>query len=151
MHGECHSTIARLSSELSFKKGDLIRVRRQIDSNWYEGELNRKVGIVPSNYVELAAVAKPDQGLKYTEVEEFSEGRAKAMYHFEPRVAAELPMRRGDMLTVTKRIDANWLEGRNVHGQSGIFPANYVQIMNEPIGRQRRELTVVIRSAVMRS
>lgn len=39
--------------ELSFRKGDLINVRRQIDANWYEGELHGRVGLFPYNYVEV--------------------------------------------------------------------------------------------------
>lgn len=39
--------------ELSFRKGDLINVRRQIDANWYEGELHGRTGLFPYNYVEV--------------------------------------------------------------------------------------------------
>jgi len=39
--------------ELSFQKGDVIYVRRQIDKNWYEGEHNAMIGIFPVNYVEV--------------------------------------------------------------------------------------------------
>lgn len=39
--------------ELSFRKGDIIFVRKQIDKNWYEGEHNAMVGLFPFNYVEV--------------------------------------------------------------------------------------------------
>lgn len=39
--------------ELSFKKGDVIYIRREIDKNWFEGEHNAMVGLLPSNYVEV--------------------------------------------------------------------------------------------------
>lgn len=54
-----HSTLALISylslslSEVSFKKGQTIDVIRQIDENWYEGEVHGKIGIFPSNYVEV--------------------------------------------------------------------------------------------------
>ena len=38
--------------ELSFKKGDIMVVKRQIDKNWIEGEINGRTGIFPTNYVE---------------------------------------------------------------------------------------------------
>lgn len=41
------------SRELSFRKGELIHVRRQIDANWYEGELHGRIGLFPYNYVEV--------------------------------------------------------------------------------------------------
>lgn len=39
--------------ELSFRKGDIINVRRQVDKNWIDGELNGRRGIFPQNYVEV--------------------------------------------------------------------------------------------------
>lgn len=39
--------------ELSFKKGDVIYIRRKIDENWFEGEFNATIGLLPSNYVEV--------------------------------------------------------------------------------------------------
>lgn len=39
--------------ELSFKKGDIIYIRREIDKNWFEGEHNAMVGLLPSNYIEV--------------------------------------------------------------------------------------------------
>ena len=36
-----------------FKKGDIIYVKRQVDSNWYEGERNAMIGIFPTTYVEV--------------------------------------------------------------------------------------------------
>lgn len=39
--------------ELSFRKGDIIYIRREIDKNWYEGEHNAMIGLLPANYVEV--------------------------------------------------------------------------------------------------
>lgn len=44
-----------LRRELSFKKGDAVNIIRQIDNNWYEGELRGRVGIFPMSYVEVGA------------------------------------------------------------------------------------------------
>jgi len=40
--------------ELSFNKGDVVSVIKQLDPNWYEAELNGKVGLVPSSYIEVS-------------------------------------------------------------------------------------------------
>jgi len=40
--------------ELPFRKGDVLRILNCSDKSWYEGELNGRVGLVPSNYVELS-------------------------------------------------------------------------------------------------
>ena len=46
--------------EISFKKGDLIYIKRQVDSNWYEGERNAMIGIFPTTYVEIIPGADPN-------------------------------------------------------------------------------------------
>jgi hypothetical protein len=43
----------KFSRELSFKKGDIIYIRRQIDKNWYEGEHNAMIGLLPVQYVDV--------------------------------------------------------------------------------------------------
>jgi len=47
--------------ELSFRKGDIINVRRQVDKNWIDGELNGRRGIFPTNYVEVRPVEEDDE------------------------------------------------------------------------------------------
>ncbi|CAP39657.2 Protein CBG23363 [Caenorhabditis briggsae] len=39
------------SEELAFKRGDVIILIDKTDSNWWEGQLNNRRGIFPSNYV----------------------------------------------------------------------------------------------------
>ncbi|XP_045765962.1 uncharacterized protein LOC123867764 isoform X5 [Maniola jurtina] len=113
--------------ELSFRKGDIINVRRQIDSNWYEGEVRGKIGLFPYNYVELL---KGDgaQTLKKPAV---VEGRARAKFDFIAQTNLELPLKKGEIVVLARRIDHNWWEGRNAN-RTGIFPDSYVTILQEP-------------------
>ena len=39
--------------ELSLKKGELVKVLDQEDDGWWKGLLNGKVGLFPTNFVEL--------------------------------------------------------------------------------------------------
>lgn len=48
-----YNFVGQTARELTFRKGDLIYVRRQVDKNWYEGELNAMIGLFPTNYVEV--------------------------------------------------------------------------------------------------
>eukprot|EP00457_Paulinella_chromatophora_P002090 gb/GEZN01002094.1/.p1 GENE.gb/GEZN01002094.1/~~gb/GEZN01002094.1/.p1 ORF type:complete len:821 (+),score=43.14 gb/GEZN01002094.1/:95-2557(+) len=47
-------TATKNSGELGFNAGDYISVTSRADPNWWEGELGGKVGIFPSNYVEVS-------------------------------------------------------------------------------------------------
>jgi hypothetical protein len=43
-------------------------------------------------------------------------------------------------VTLTKRVDSNWYEGRNSSGRVGIFPSSYVQVLSEPSQQHRSQL-----------
>jgi len=42
-----------LYRELSLRKGDVVYLLRQIDSNWFKGERHGTVGIFPVSHVEV--------------------------------------------------------------------------------------------------
>ncbi|KAJ8733189.1 hypothetical protein PYW08_001487 [Mythimna loreyi] len=113
--------------ELSFRKGEMIHVRRQIDNNWYEGELHGRIGLFPYNYVEIQkgdVIQAPKKSV-------IVEGRARAKFDFTAQTNLELPLKKGEIVVLTRRIDQNWWEGRN-GTKTGIFPDSYVTILQEP-------------------
>lgn len=59
--------------------------------------------------------------------------RATALFDFDVENDGELGFKEGETIKLTKRIDDNWLEGSTVSSNgSGMFPANYVEVIEEP-------------------
>jgi growth factor receptor-binding protein 2 len=54
--------------------------------------------------------------------------RVIAMYDFEPQEAGELAFKKGDVIVVNDKSDANWWKGVNTRTKSeGLFPVPYVK------------------------
>ncbi|XP_060598250.1 uncharacterized protein LOC132752021 isoform X18 [Ruditapes philippinarum] len=117
---------AHNSRELAFRKGDILYLIRQIDANWFEGERNGRIGIFPVNYVEvLTSIEEASTAARQ------SEGQARAKYTFNSQTSVELPLNKGDIVTLLRNVDDNWFEGR-VGNRQGIFPVAYVEVLQEP-------------------
>ncbi|XP_046810469.1 uncharacterized protein LOC111691266 isoform X8 [Lucilia cuprina] len=122
---------AQNSKELSFKKGDIIYIKRAIDKNWYEGEHNAMIGLFPANYVEIinkeTVYPVQSQAPVYRKP---SEGQARAKYNFQAQSGVELSLNKGELVSLTRRVDDNWFEGR-IANRKGIFPVSYVEVLTD--------------------
>ncbi|XP_055856385.1 E3 ubiquitin-protein ligase SH3RF1 isoform X2 [Episyrphus balteatus] len=103
-------------NDLSFKKGDVILLRRKVDANWFVGELNGREGTFPLNYVQVIVPLPVPQCI--------------ALYDFKMGPNEEegcLNFKRGTMIHVLRRVDHNWAEGR-IGSCIGIFPIAFVEM-----------------------
>lgn len=57
-----------------------------------------------------------------------SEGQARAKYNFVAQSDIELSLNKGELVSLTRRVDENWFEGR-VGTRKGIFPVSYVEVL----------------------
>ena len=121
-----YSFIGQSPRELSFRRGDIIFIRRQVDKNWFEGEHNAMIGLFPSNYVEI---------LPYEDVRTIPtkphEGQARAKFNFVAQTNLELSLVKGEFVVLIRKVDENWYEGR-IGNRKGIFPITYVEVITEP-------------------
>ncbi|CAL1593023.1 unnamed protein product [Knipowitschia caucasica] len=104
--------------DLKFSKGDVIILRRQVDENWFHGEMGGVHGFFPTNFVQvIKALPQPPP-------------QCKALYDFELKDKEAdkdcLPFSKDDILTVIRRVDENWAEGM-LGDKIGIFPISYVE------------------------
>ncbi|XP_064587097.1 vinexin [Zonotrichia leucophrys gambelii] len=124
---------AESPKELTLQKGDIVYIHKEVDRNWLEGEHHGRVGIFPSNYVEILPPTEVPKPIKAPTLQVLEYGEALALYNFRGDVHVELSFRKGERICLVRRVNENWYEGR-ISGTSrqGIFPATYVQVLKEP-------------------
>uniref|UniRef100_A0A182MY13 RING-type E3 ubiquitin transferase n=1 Tax=Anopheles dirus TaxID=7168 RepID=A0A182MY13_9DIPT len=104
------------TSDISFRKGDIIILKKKIDHNWCVGEVNGKEGAVPLNHIKVIVPLPFPQ--------------CKALYDFRMGPAEEegcLTFKKGALIHVLRRVDQNWAEGR-IADKIGIFPISFVEM-----------------------
>ncbi|XP_048187064.1 E3 ubiquitin-protein ligase SH3RF2 [Perognathus longimembris pacificus] len=110
----------RNPGDLRFNKGDVILLRKQLDENWYQGEVNGLSGVFPVNSVEVIKQLPPPPPL------------CRALYNFDLRDRGKsksqdcLTFLKDDIITVISRVDENWAEGK-LRDRVGLFPILFVE------------------------
>ncbi|XP_009275962.1 sorbin and SH3 domain-containing protein 1 isoform X28 [Aptenodytes patagonicus] len=125
---------AQTLKELPLQKGDIVYIYKQIDQNWYEGEHHGRVGIFPRSYIELLPPAEKAQPKKPSPLQVLEYGDAVAKFNFNGDTQVEMSFRKGERITLIRRVDENWYEGK-ISGTSrqGIFPVTYVEVLKRPV------------------
>ncbi|XP_052076309.1 E3 ubiquitin-protein ligase SH3RF3-like isoform X2 [Mytilus californianus] len=107
------------SNDLSFRKGDIIILKKQVDDNWYHGEFNSHHGFFPASYVQVLVQLTSNVP------------QCKTLYDFEMKDESDkkdcLFFKKDETITVLKKVDDNWLEGRKGE-KIGIFPVSFVEM-----------------------
>jgi hypothetical protein len=60
--------------------------------------------------------------------------RAVIVYDYEKAEDNEVELREGEHVTDIEMVDADWWMGTNVHGETGLFPSNYVELVEDDDG-----------------
>ncbi|KAF2278219.1 uncharacterized protein EI97DRAFT_414550 [Westerdykella ornata] len=139
-------------NEIELREGEYVTNIEMVDEDWWMGQNSQgETGLFPSNYVELVeddeggaeadsgAAAPPPLPTHPSAAEEAppaappqpagqSEGpTATALYDYDAAEDNELSFPEGAKITHVEFPDEDWWLGQ-YNGQSGLFPANYVQL-----------------------
>ncbi|KAF4081000.1 hypothetical protein AMELA_G00155940 [Ameiurus melas] len=107
--------------ELTMKSGDMVGLRWRVDDNWYFGDIKGNSGLVPTSMVQVLGEQTQPAPL------------CRALYDFDlnrldPDNRKEcLAFMKGDVITVIKRVDENWGEGK-LGDKVGIFPLQFTEL-----------------------
>ncbi|XP_063537744.1 E3 ubiquitin-protein ligase SH3RF3-like isoform X1 [Cydia strobilella] len=121
-HGRAlYDFISKEPGDLSFKKGETILLQKKLDAFWYQGETSGRTGVFPITYLQVIVPLPVPTAL------------CKALYDFRMSAPDEegcLAFDKGAIITVHRRVDENWAEGR-LEQRVGIFPIAFVEL-NQP-------------------
>ncbi|XP_022124784.2 E3 ubiquitin-protein ligase SH3RF1 isoform X1 [Pieris rapae] len=118
-HGRAiYDYISKEPGDLSFKKGETILLQKKLDPFWYHGECSGRSGMFPITYLQVIVPLAAAPAL------------CKALYDFRMSAPDEegcLAFDKGAIITVHRRVDENWAEGR-LEQRVGIFPIAFVEL-----------------------
>lgn len=138
--------------ELTFREGDCIFLRKRLNSQWMEGEIDGKVGLFPSSFVAVEVELPPGQnafvngdfnfmnlpsidGVQKNTVAskiKWKRGmKGRALFHFTALYSGDLELNKGDVVTVLEIDDDNWIEGQLANGLRGSCPAAYLEPVHD--------------------
>ncbi|EGT30472.1 CBN-NCK-1 protein [Caenorhabditis brenneri] len=148
----------RLEDELGLTKGEYVYVVEKSTDGWWKGEApNGSVGWFPSNYVEeveastngnqgsienrnpaaavpapVAMQPPPPPAQAKASVPRASLEVVVALYSFDASSSEELSFNKGERLEIVSHPehDPDWWQARNTHGNIGLVPRNYIEVIN---------------------
>ncbi|XP_037086633.1 E3 ubiquitin-protein ligase SH3RF1-like [Pollicipes pollicipes] len=122
-----YSYAGQQDGDLAFKEGDVIQLRRRIDFDWFEGQLDGRVGVFPVNRVAvLTALANRIPQCRALSQFTFPDQDGKTYLRFS----------KGEIVTLIRPVDAAWAEGKLGH-RLGLFPLTLVEL-NSPANAMLR-------------
>lgn len=145
---------ATSKEQLSLQRGQMILVRKKHVGGWWQGEIQggkgkkRQLGWFPASYVKMldSAGEKSDVPVQSTTAETADEKQAdneepepttssttgtkfKALFSYGGQHEDELCFEIGDIITLISKDEEAWWKGSTADGRTGVFPSNYVEII----------------------
>ena len=125
---------AQQQDEMSLTKGETVMVLEKSSDGWWNGRKGSNTGWFPSNYVDIQSHTSENNG--YTTAASLdirSSEIVSALYSFTGSTTEELSFEKGDKLVILDKPheDPEWWRARNSHGDIGLVPRNYVQIVED--------------------
>eukprot|EP01122_Echinamoeba_exundans_P010740 TRINITY_DN4077_c0_g1_i1.p1 TRINITY_DN4077_c0_g1~~TRINITY_DN4077_c0_g1_i1.p1 ORF type:complete len:944 (+),score=200.29 TRINITY_DN4077_c0_g1_i1:66-2897(+) len=103
--------------QLSFNKGDVIRVIEKKEEDFWMGELNKAIGLFPTDCVEEIGGGSSSDGPKTIAV---------ALFDYSGNTEGQLSFNKDDKITVLGKTENGWWRGE-LKGKVGHFPGSYVR------------------------
>ncbi|KAJ4435681.1 hypothetical protein ANN_18297 [Periplaneta americana] len=96
-----------------------IAVATEEDKSWERNDVDRNYLQPAEEEDDVTGYSNGDLGLQ-----------ARALYDYQAADATEITFDPGDIITHIDQIDEGWWQGLGPDGTFGLFPANYVELLN---------------------
>ncbi|KAK9501941.1 hypothetical protein O3M35_012570 [Rhynocoris fuscipes] len=105
--------------------------RAMFEKNTCAGQMSSRSSSKDSNSISPSVEYIEDNFLNGNEILEYDDLglRAEALYDYQAADETEISFDPGDIITHIDQIDAGWWQGLGPDGTFGLFPANYVQLL----------------------
>lgn len=126
---------AQQTDELNFKINETIMLVHQVNNDWYYGYTDRSAGLFPISFVQIL-VPLPESS-KIT-----SGPRCRATYDYTSDNDGDLNFRAGDVIVLKSKDQVGWYKG-TLNSQTGMFPANFVEVIEDLPQNSQMEMTAI--------
>lgn len=65
----------------------------------------------------------------HTQAARSNEEFAEVLYDFQPQQDGDLALHRGDKIAILEKMSSDWFKGKDSSNNVGVFPANYVKVL----------------------
>lgn len=65
---------------------------------------------------------------------------AEVLYDFQPQQEGDLALHKGEKITVLEKMSSDWYKGKDTSNNVGVFPANYVRVLENKAKESSRPL-----------
>ncbi|KAH0616033.1 hypothetical protein JD844_026810 [Phrynosoma platyrhinos] len=146
-----HNFIAEQTGDLNLNSGEIVYLMEKIDDEWYRGKCRNHTGIFPSCFVKVIVDIPKENNRReipfsspsivyvlITDVQlkivlklcYFRGPRCIARFEYIGDQKDELSFSEGEIIILKEYVNEEWAKGE-LRGTSGIFPLNFVEIIED--------------------
>uniref|UniRef100_A0A8C9FRD6 SH3 domain-containing protein n=1 Tax=Pavo cristatus TaxID=9049 RepID=A0A8C9FRD6_PAVCR len=136
------------ADDLDLRSGDTVYLLERIDAKWYRGKCGNRAGIFPASFVKVV-VCGLSKGDCAVFLYCFCRGpRCVARFEYIGDQRDELSFSEGETIILKEYINEEWAKGE-LRGASGIFPLNFVEVIEDLPGKGMTTLAKTFKNMVL--
>ncbi|XP_053112363.1 SH3 domain-containing protein 19 isoform X2 [Hemicordylus capensis] len=127
-----HDFVAEHPDDLGLNSGETVYLLEKIDDEWYRGKCKNRTGIFPTSFVKVIVDITGESNRKKVQFasSNITGPRCIARFEYIGDQKDELSFSEGEIIILKEYVNEEWAKGK-LKGNSGIFPLNFVEIIED--------------------